>query len=280
MVSIREFSNNAFNHHHGIQTTERFGDDLDPDGDDHTNEMTRADVTAVSVFQATLPVPGRVIPNDPEIEAAVLLGEEKFESVGCAQCHVPSLPLDNGGWKYSEPNPYNPTGNMQVGEVEPLIIDLSDRRLPSPRLKPSREGVVEVPAYTDLKLHDLTDGPDDPNREVLNMQVPANAAEFFAGNGSFLTKKLWGAANEPPYFHHGKFTTMREAIGAHGGEAGEVREAFRNLSDHEQDCVIEFLKTLQVLPAGTTATVVDENGRSKRWPPQAMHRRNPFRPGR
>ncbi len=33
VVSLREFSNNAFNQHHGIQSTERFGRDTDPDGD-------------------------------------------------------------------------------------------------------------------------------------------------------------------------------------------------------------------------------------------------------
>jgi hypothetical protein len=64
VVSLREFSNNAFNHHHGIQSTERFGAGFDPDGDGFVNEMTRADVTAVTVFQATLAVPGRVIPRD------------------------------------------------------------------------------------------------------------------------------------------------------------------------------------------------------------------------
>ena len=31
VVSLREFSNNAFNHHHGIQSTERFGIGTDPD---------------------------------------------------------------------------------------------------------------------------------------------------------------------------------------------------------------------------------------------------------
>ena len=51
------------------------------------------------------------------------------------------------------------------------------------------------------------------------MQWPAGSPAFFAGNSRFLTRKLWGAANEPPYFHHGKYTTMREAIHAHAGEA-------------------------------------------------------------
>src|SRR5205085_2919894 len=37
VVSLRQFSNNAFNHHHGMQSEERFGRDADPDGDGITN---------------------------------------------------------------------------------------------------------------------------------------------------------------------------------------------------------------------------------------------------
>ena len=70
VVSLREFSNTAFNQHHGMQSSERFGLDNDLDGDGFKNELTRADITAVTLFQATLAVPGRVIPNDPEITAA------------------------------------------------------------------------------------------------------------------------------------------------------------------------------------------------------------------
>lgn len=117
VVSIRQFSNNAFNHHHGIQSTERFGINTDPDGDGFMNEMTRADVTAVSVFQATMAVPGRVIPDDPEVEAAVLNGERLFQQIGCAACHIPSLPLDHRGWIFTEPNPYNPVGNLRPGDA-------------------------------------------------------------------------------------------------------------------------------------------------------------------
>ena len=49
--------------------------------------------------------------------------------------------------------------------------------------------------------------------------------------------------------HHGKFTTMREAVLAHAGEAFSSRQAFEALPPYEKDCVIEFLKTLQVLPS-------------------------------
>ncbi len=266
VVSLREFSNNAFNHHHGIQSTERFGLNTDPDGDGVMNEMTRADVTAVSMFQATMAVPGRVIPNDPEIEEAVLIGEQKFQAIGCASCHVPLLPLDNTGWTFSEPNPFNPATNLRVGEAPSLSVDLTDEKLAQPRLKPNKNGVVNVPAFTDLKLHDLCDGPDDPNTEPLDMNQPNGSMGFFAGSRLFITKKLWGAGNEPPFFHHGQFTTLRDAIMAHGGEAAPVRAAFQGLSDHEKDCVIEFLKTLQILPAGTKHMVCDENFHPKVWP--------------
>jgi hypothetical protein len=267
-VSLRDFSNTAFNHHHGIQSTERFGKDTDPDGDGVVNEMTRADMTAVCIYQATLTVPGRMIPNDPDIEAAVWNGEQHFQTIGCAQCHVPSLPLDNQGWIFTEPNPYNPAGNLRPGEAPDLAVDLTSDDLPSPRLKPEDSGVLYVPAFTDLKLHDICGGPDDPNIEPLDMNQPAGSPGFFAGNRKFLTKKLWGAANEPPFFHHGQFTTMRQAVLAHSGEALGSRQNFQALSKYDQDSVIEFLKTLQVLPPGTKYLVIDERGKPKKWPPK------------
>lgn len=264
VTSLREFSNNAYNHHHGIQSTERFGVGTDPDGDGFTNELTVADMTAVSVFQAQLAVPGRVIPNDPQIEEAVAIGEDAFRKTGCSGCHIPELPLDEEGWVYTEPNPYNPSGNLQPGDAPVYSLDLNSKKLDKPRLK-EKDGVVMVPAFTDFKLHDITSGPDDPNREPINQNAPGGSEAFFAGNARFLTRKLWGTANEPPYFHHGKYTTMRQAIEAHRGEAMESYQNWTALSDYERDSIIEFLKTLQVLPEGTKHLVVDETGKKKKW---------------
>jgi CxxC motif-containing protein (DUF1111 family) len=126
---------------------------------------------------------------------------------------------------------------------------------------------VRVPAFTDLKLHDITSGPNDPNREPLDMHQAGGTPAFFAGNSRFVTKKLWGCANEPPYFHHGRFTTLREAIEAHAGEAAASRAAWDALSDYQRDCIVEFLKTLQVLRPDAHALIVDEHGQAKNWPP-------------
>jgi Di-haem oxidoreductase, putative peroxidase len=262
VISLRQFTNNAFNHHHGIQSEERFGVGVDADNDGFVNELTRADVTAVTLFQATLPVPGQVIPDDPEFEDAIQIGGQRFSQIGCASCHIPALPLDKHGWIYSEPNPYNPIGNLRPGDAPTLSVDLTSNDLPGPRLQPVN-GVVWVPAFMDFKLHDITAGPNDPNREPLDMNSPAGSNAFFAGNGKFLTRKLWGIANQHSFGHHGLYTTMREAVLAHSGEALGSRMSFQALSSHEQDCVIEFLKSLQILPPDTHDLVVNERGRRK-----------------
>jgi hypothetical protein len=264
IVSLREFTNTAFNHHHGIQSTERFGLDTDLDGDGFKNELTRADVTAVTVYQAVLQVPGRVIPRDPEIERAVLLGERAFAQVGCTTCHIPRLPLERQGWIYSEPNPFNLPGNLRSGEIRDFKVDLSNEALPLPRLRPDTSGTVWVEAYTDFKLHDICEPGE---AEPLDMNQSQWSKKFREGNRRFLTKRLWGAANEPPFFHHGLFTTLRQSVLAHSGEAKQSRLAFQALTAYEQDAVIEFLKTLQVLPPGTKDRIVDENYRARAWPP-------------
>jgi len=63
--------------------------------------------------------------------------------------------------------------------------------------------------------------------------------------------------------HHGKFTTMREAILAHSGEALASRQAFEALSLYDRGCLIEFLKSLQVLSPQSRSLIVDENGGPK-----------------
>ena len=256
VVSLRQFTNNAFNQHHGMQSSERFGAGVDEDGDGFVDELTRADITAVTVYQATLPVPGQVISDDPDVQRAVANGQQLFKQVGCASCHIPSLPLYNKGWIYSEPSPYNPPGNLQVGQAPSLNVDLTSDQLPGPRLKPDRNGVVWVPAFTDLKLHNLCVNAQDPNGEALNQDVATTSPQFAAGNQFFLTRKLWGFANEGPYMHHGKFTTIRESIGAHNGEAAASQKAFNTLSDYDRDSIIEYLKTFQVLQPGTRSLVV------------------------
>lgn len=271
VVSLRKFANDAMNHHHGIQAFERFG--VDADGDGVENELTTADVTALSAYMARYPAPVRVIPRDKVIENAVKRGEDRFKDIGCVDCHIPELPLEDA--IFTEPNPFNPPdGNLDpsdayVATYGTFAFDLNNppNDVAFPRLKAKKNGITMVPAFTDFKLHDITDPaltyPNDPDEDPLNAHLDPPTS---GTNREFLTKKLWGFANEPPFFHHGRFTTIREAIEAHKGDAATQAANWAALPDEDKNAIIEFLKTLQQVDGGsTTATILDEKGLPRTW---------------
>ncbi len=253
VVSLREFSNNAMNHHHGMQSTERFGEHVDADQDGVANELTTGDITAVTIFQASLPIPVMSLPRDPVRRDAARRGAAIFESVGCANCHRPASTLESRF--FSEPNPYNPDGNLNPTVApEAFSWDMTVRG-PGPRLERHGSGAI-VRAYTDLKRHDLC---DSDFLFYCNEQVPQGSLVGFAAPASFtvppeprptrqfLTRKLWDAGNSDPYGHRGDLTTLTDAIHYHGGEGRVARDAYFALTDASQAAVIEFLRSLVVL---------------------------------
>ena len=243
VVSLREFTTNAINLHHGLQANERFGVNHDEDGDGVVNEITAGDMTALTIFLATLSVPGQVMPAHPKAREAVERGRELLETTGCTVCHIPELPLFDP--VFTEPNPFNPDGNLRPKDVGKLFtVDLT-KEGPGPHLKRGVEGIVMVPAFTDLKRHKMGDALN--NEQIVQDGVPTD---------EWLTRKLWGMSSEPPFLHHGRATLISEAILAHGGEAEESRKVFAVLPPEDQDAIVEFLKSLQVLPEGTDDLVI------------------------
>jgi hypothetical protein len=264
--SIRVFTVNAYNHHHGLQAVERFGrgqtgeDDFDMDG--VPDELSVGDITAATLYQVSLQVPGRALPADPRKRAAVGRGEVLFSRIGCADCHRPALPLNSP--VYSEPNPFNPPGNLRVGDVaRPFTFDMT-KDGPKPRLERQSGGSMVVRAYTDLKRHAICDDQDSffANELLVQGGVPTT---------QFLTRKLWDCGSSSPFGHRGDLTTISEAILHHAGEARSSREQFVALPDTGEGSkadVIVFLKTLQVLPAGSPRVIYVEE-----HIPKAFHRR-------
>lgn len=112
-------------------------------------------------------------------------------------------------------------------------------------------------ALTDLKRHDLS---DDELDHFANEQVPQGSLVGFADpdeftippaprpTREFLTRKLWDAGNTDPYGHRGDLTTLTEAIHFHGGDARAERDAYFDSTAPDQAAVIEYLKTLVVVP--------------------------------
>jgi hypothetical protein len=252
VVSLREFTNNAYPHHHGMQPVERFGAGTDTDGDGVTDELSVGDITAATVYQAQLAVPGQVIPRNPVISKAINDGERLFTDIGCASCHRPELQL-NSPW-YTEPNPYNPPFNLQpTPGSKGFRFDLT-KQGDTPRIEKSLRGVITVRAFTDLKRHDLGNHPLINNERIVQNGVPTSV---------FITKKLWGFYSEPHFLHNGRCTLVSDAILAHGGEAQAARDNFASLTAGDRGKVIEFLKSLRVLPEGTKSLIVDEFGRPR-----------------
>ncbi|MFP6583972.1 MAG: di-heme oxidoredictase family protein [Candidatus Hydrogenedentota bacterium] len=265
VVSIREFTNNAMNHHHGMQSVERFGQDTDPDQDTVENELTIGDITAITLFQAALNTPGIKLPKESQRQTAALDGEVYFNDIGCTSCHMQSLELESP--MFSEPNPYNPSGNLQVADVSTVFsFDMTiDGSIP--RLEESSDGGAVVRAFTDLKRHNLN---DEELNFFANEQLTQGMLTGFASEldftipavprptEDFLTRKLWDVGNSMPYGHRGDLTTITEAIYYHGGDARESRDNFFALDDYGQDAIVEFLKTLQVLPDGSEPVVISE----------------------
>jgi cytochrome c peroxidase len=253
VVSLREFSNNAMNHHHGLQSVERFGAGTDPDNDGVLNELTAGDITAVTLFQAALPAPRPATPRGGVVARAVRDGETTFVQLGCAHCHHPELVLESRF--FTEPNPYNPPGNLRPEDTTAEFDFDLVQAAQSPFVRSIGHGRVAVRAFTDLKRHDLND--TDLNH-FANEQVPqgrlngfADPAEFTLPppprpTGAFLSRKLWDVGNSDPYGHRGDLTTLTEAIWFHGGEARATRDAFFALPQPRQDEVIEFLKSMVV----------------------------------
>jgi len=251
--SIRVFTVNAFNHHHGMEAVERFGvgqkdskgnlittHDFDEDG--VPDELSVGDITAATIFQAAMNIPGRLISKDPERRAAAERGEQQFSAIGCADCHKPALTLNSRF--FSEPNPFNPPGNLRLQDVtRPYMFDLTSD-IPMPRLEAWGTNGAVVRAYTDLKRHVICDSSDPffCNERLIQNGVPLN---------QFLTRKLWDVGNTAPYGHRGDLTTITEAILHHAGEGRLARERYAALSDEQKAEVVEFLKQLQVLLNGS-----------------------------
>ena len=242
-ASLRQFAINAMNAHLGMEASERFGKrwtgTADFDGDNHPDELSPGDISALVAFQASLPAPGRLVPDDPAWREAAAKGEKVFTDLGCAACHRPALPLDS--LVFSDPAPYDTAGTLRTAEVEkPVSYDLGmlDWAKKLPR---NDQGQILVPLFGDLKRHRIADGEVNTlGNELL--------AQRFVERDVFMTAELWGVGSTAPYGHRNAITTLDGVIRAHGGEARQARDNYIAADEADRSALIAFLKTLVLQP--------------------------------
>lgn len=241
-TSLRQFSINAMNAHHGMQSDERWGrqwtNSTDFDEDGYKQELTSGDISAVSLFQAALPTPVQIHSQNENLKKAAEEGETLFGDVGCVSCHIRALPLKS--LTFVEPGPYNAAGNLRLADAGQTAFSFDLR---PDGLTQNEAGEWLIPVFSDLKRHVIADAEKSHfGNERLSQR--------FIPNDQFLTARLWGVGSTAPFGHRGDVTTLREAILHHGGEARESRLAFEALSDLEQRKIVEFLKSLRLTDGG------------------------------
>ena len=216
--SIRDFDRGAMAFHFGIQSLDVFDAGTDPDGDGIIDELTIGEMSALSVFLATLPSPVMTRLTDD-----AFAGELLFDSLGCANCHVPELHSESKYLTQSFPDiATDPDANV--------FMSINLRKKPS-LFRKSGRGIV-VPLFSDLKRHNM-------------------GSELAETTGSdldpfFITARLWGIADSAPYLHDGRAATLTEAILAHGGEALVSQKKFKALADQQRIELLSFLRSLKL----------------------------------
>jgi CxxC motif-containing protein (DUF1111 family) len=132
-------------------------------------------------------------PSPPKLKGASRRGPELFDKTGCAACHVPRL---------------------RTGDSD--VKGLAHR---------------EVPAYSDLLLHDMGPGLVDI---CLGLASPSE----------FRTEPLMGLRFSETFLHDGRAGSIEEAIRLHGGEAVASRDRFATLPPADREALLAFLKQL------------------------------------
>lgn len=198
---------------------------FDQDADQVAAELRDGQLTSMAVYLALLDAPRVLPPRSGVAKAAWSRGNSLFDSVGCAECHRRTLPL-NETTQTEGPADRPPFRYDLVADVQ---VPPGGERFPPPL--PGRPlHALQVPLFSDLRRHDL--GLAERGR-------------------LFMTRPLWGLGDRGPYYlHDGRARSLAEAIRAHGGEAAAVRDAWAALPEADRRALDVFLSSLRRQPQG------------------------------
>jgi hypothetical protein len=216
----------------------------DPDGDGVRDEVPASllDATEFYLLNYFRPGQGRTSPQSSR-------GLAVFQSIGCANCHIPSLTIDHDrrvadvDVQYDEQRS-NRVFNSLFATATPLFSTFDDGS-GLPTLKLPLGGSFEVSNFfADFRRHDLG---------------PAFHERNFDGSVTklIMTEPLWGVASTAPYGHDGRSQTLEDVILRHGGEAQASRDAFVALHQKRRDQLLAMLGTLTLFAPPDTASNLD-----------------------
>ena len=160
------------------------------------------DVQAFANFIRSTKAPPR-----GEITPDVHSGEHKFNHIGCAVCHVPSIVT-------AEPDTVINGGAFTV---------------------PRALGFKTIHPFSDFLLHDIGTGDGIPILPLPEWQYTAPMIR---------SAPLWGLRTRNRLMHDGLSFTKNDAIQRHAGQAADVTAAFNALNDAQKAQIMAFLDSL------------------------------------
>ena len=172
------------------------------DPEDTPDNLGLADIDHFAQFVRGTKVP----PRDPKLSAtfAAQQGQNLFEKIGCAICHVSTMVTA-------------PAGTVIDGGAFAV---------------PDALGNKIIHPYSDFLLHDIGTG------DGIVQNPPQDTAN------KLRTVPLWGLRMHPRHMHDLQSLTLEDAIERHRGEAEQERNRFRGLSPTEKQALITFLNSL------------------------------------
>lgn len=165
-------------------------------------EDAEGDIDLFARFMRASKAPARdaVLAATPEARA----GAQVFSVIGCAICHVPTLPTAPPGTSLNG-------GNFIV---------------------PPALGNKLIHPYSDFLLHDVGTGDG----------IVQNGDRATANK--LRTPPLWGVRTRNRLLHDGTALTFEDAIQRHRGEASSVMARYRLLNEQQRAQLLRFLRSL------------------------------------
>jgi CxxC motif-containing protein (DUF1111 family) len=226
-ASLLSFSGDAYLNEIGI-TNRLFPDEVTnlcntvAEPNDRAGADGLADIDRFARFIRATKAPARDAQQSGA--SAAKAGEALFAKIGCNICHVPTLTT-------AAPGTVINGGKFTIPEA-----------LGSKTFHP----------YSDFLLHDIGTGDgivvaieEHYGKRMHQTQWRDLSLDAFQATANRMrTAPLWGVRTRPLLMHDGTSLTFRDAILRHRGEASSVTEHFKNLSEADQDAIIEFLRSL------------------------------------
>ena len=175
-------------------------------------DLDASECASLVSFVRNLSAPLRREPANPREASAIRTGEEAFQAVGCAACHVPKL-----------------------GDVGNLYSDLL--------LHDMGETLSDSGAYgvfvNDVPLAEAGKGSKEDAKGHADSKKPEGAERR-----EWRTPPLWGFRDSGPYLHDGRAENLEQAIAFHEGQAARSAQQFFLLPPKQRQKIEAFLKSL------------------------------------